>query len=73
MPEPLITKINDTTVRISWQEVSGASHYKVYKSALPDAIFPQEWVLIADNIMGLYWETTDITYPKQFYRIVAVN
>ena len=73
MPEPLITKINDTTVRISWQQVSGATHYKVYKSALPDASFPQDWVLAADNVTGLYWETTDITYPKQFYRIVAVN
>jgi len=29
--------------------------------------------LAADNVTGLYWETTDITYPKQFYRIVAVN
>jgi hypothetical protein len=29
--------------------------------------------LAADNITGLFWETTEITNPRQFYRIIAVN
>jgi len=73
IPEPLITKISSTTIRISWQPVSGATHYNVYKSTLPYASFPQDWVLAADNVTGLFWETTEITNPRQFYRIMAAN
>ena len=73
MSEPVITQISSTTIRISWQQVSGATHYNVYKSSLPYASFTQDWVLAADNITGLFWETTEITSPRQFYRIIAVN
>ncbi|MDD3734756.1 MAG: hypothetical protein PHR67_07675, partial [Candidatus Cloacimonetes bacterium] len=73
MSETVITQISSTTIRISWQQVSGATHYNVYKSSLPYASFTQDWVLAADNITGLFWETTEITSPRQFYRIIAVN
>ncbi|MDD3050782.1 MAG: hypothetical protein PHR06_06500 [Candidatus Cloacimonetes bacterium] len=64
--------ISNNEILIQWSVVSGAIYYKVYSASSPDTVFPDNWTLEADNIVGLNWTDASI-FSNKFYRVVAVD
>ncbi|MDD3052050.1 MAG: hypothetical protein PHR06_13020 [Candidatus Cloacimonetes bacterium] len=71
VPLNIAATITNDEVHIQWSVVSGATHYKIYSALSPDASFPQDWILEADNIPVANW-TDASNLSKKFYRVVAV-
>ncbi len=69
-PEVLLSY--STTPELSWNEVSGATSYKIYSSTNPNAIFPTGWTL-ETTVTELSWTDSDTSGTRKFYVVVAVN
>jgi len=64
---------------LTWDHISGASDYYVYRSSDPYASFPSGWTLHAivhryagDTSYTVTWTDTDGILDKRFYRVTAV-
>ncbi len=61
----------DVDVTISWDAVTGAASYTVYRTDDPNATFPDDWTA-ETGIVGTSWNyTTDKS--KRFYVVTATN
>ncbi len=68
---PLNVRINliNGEIVLSWFEVKGANHYKIYKSQEP---YPAEWGSPTASVTETTWtETQNPLTPWSFYRIIA--
>jgi len=60
-------------VQLNWDQVSNAARYKIYSSADPYAIFPDEWILVADDVSSASWLDSTASEEKKFYIVTASN
>ncbi|TSA28508.1 hypothetical protein D4R71_00660 [bacterium] len=67
-PENVIIEIDGTNVHISWDEVSGATSYKVYSDTDPYGDFStEEWTGADTN-----W-SEQVSDDKKFYYVKALK
>jgi hypothetical protein len=67
-PQNLSIVIQDHSIQLSWQEVAGATGYRVYSSENPTGDFTLD---TSGNYQNLSWSTT--TQSKRFYRVTALG
>jgi hypothetical protein len=65
-PQAVITATGPNTVRISWNEVDGASSYQIWSRAEPYGTYT-----LLGTTPGLYWDQDVSTQPMNFYRVIA--
>lgn len=68
-PENVVIEIIGNDVVITWDEVSGASSYKVYSSDEPYDNFMED---LSGSFVDESWSTS-ITNEKKFYHVTAMN
>ena len=68
-PENVSILTNNDFVFISWEEVTGATSYKVYSSDEPYAGFTED---TSGSFVDENW-STPATNEKKFYYVKAVN
>ncbi len=69
IPQNVIISINLDSINIVWDEVAGATSYKIYSSADPYYGF-------AEDLTGIFEDTswsTPISTAKKFYYVTAIN
>ena len=69
---PEVILAYSTTPELSWNEVAGATSYKVYSSPEPYADFSTGWTL-ETTVTELSWTDSDTSGTRKFYVVVAVN
>jgi hypothetical protein len=66
-----ITRLNSSTLRISWNGATGATSYKIVSSDAPDA---QVWTPLANGLDTLFYDVTlPVGADKKFYRVYGVR
>ncbi len=68
-PENITIYIESDIVNIEWDEVEGATSYKIFSSDDPNES-SENWTLEADGISNTYWSET-INGDLKFYYVVA--
>ena len=68
-PQNISVNIVSNNITISWDDVAGATEYKVYSSALPYGTFLPD---LTGSFNGAEW-TAPLSGTKKFYYIIAVN
>ena len=69
VPQNVVIETSNSNVTITWDEVPGATSYKIYSSDLPNSAF-------SEDLTGTFDEngwTTSITTGKKYYYISALN
>ena len=68
-PQNILISLSANSVTITWNEVAGATSYKVYCCATPDGDFTED---LSGVFNGTSW-TTSVSGTKKFYIVKAVN
>jgi len=68
---PLITEVSylDGNVHLVWEEVTGASSYRIFSSDAPDGVFTEE---LSGSFSGASW-SAPAAEPRRFYNVIAVT
>jgi hypothetical protein len=72
-PQLEIVWVDDTNIRLSWQDVADAGSYKIYASDNPYASFPSDWTVLVNGTTALYLNINTMGQTKRFYRVIAYN
>lgn len=69
VPLNIQISIADDTATITWDAVTGATGYNIYRSFVPDVFTVDDW--IGSTEFTTYEDESVIVYPKAFYMVKA--